>query len=92
MEEIKSRCGEDFVVALRYSPKSFIKDWRVGALPGEEFEEKGRDIPEGIEAAKLLVKYGYDCLDVDVGSYDAGGGAIPPCIRRRACTLNTPSW
>ena len=71
VEEIHAKCGRDFVVALRYSPKSFIKDWRVGALPGEEFEEKGRDLPEGIEAAKLLVSYGYDCLDVDVGSYDA---------------------
>lgn len=83
MEEIKSRCGEDFVVALRYSPKSFIKDWRVGALPGEEFEEKGRDIPEGIEAAKLLVKYGYDCLDVDVGSYDAWWWSHPPMYQKK---------
>ena len=56
---------------LRYSPKSFIKALREGALPGEEFEEKGRDLPEGVEAAKLLVSYGYDALDVDVGSYDA---------------------
>lgn len=44
VEEIKSRCGQDFPVALRFSVKSMIKDWRVGALPGEEFEEKGRDI------------------------------------------------
>ena len=83
VEEIKSRCGEDFVVALRYSPKSFIKDWRVGALPGEKFEEKGRDIPEGIEAAKLLVKYGYDCLDVDVGSYDAWWWSHPPMYQKK---------
>ena len=48
-----------------------IKDWREGALPGEEFEEKGRDIEEGLEAAKLLVSYGYDALDTDAGTYDA---------------------
>lgn len=71
VEEIKDRCGKDFPVTLRYSPKSFIKDFRDGALPGEEFEEKGRDLPEGIEAAKLLVSYGYDALDTDVGSYDS---------------------
>ena len=41
VEEIKSRCGKDFPVALRFSVKSMIKDWREGALPGEEFEEKG---------------------------------------------------
>lgn len=78
VEEIKKRCGEDFPVVLRYSPKSFIKDLRDGALPGEEFVEKGRDLPEGIEAAKLLVAYGYDSLDVDVGSYDSWYWSHPP--------------
>ena len=52
VEEIKSRCGEDFPVALRFSVKSMIKDWREGALPGEEFTEMGRDIEEGLQAAK----------------------------------------
>ena len=78
VEEIKSRCGEDFPVALRFSLKSMIKDWREGALPGEEFEEKGRDIEEGLEAAKLLVQYGYDALDTDVGTYDAWWWNHPP--------------
>ena len=78
VEEIKRRCGEDFPVTVRYSPKSFIKELRDGALPGEVFEEKGRDIPEGIEAARLLVSYGYDALDVDVGSYDAWWWSHPP--------------
>ena len=78
VEEIKSRCGDDFPVALRFSLKSMIKDWREGALPGEEFEEKGRDIEEGLEAAKLLVSYGYDALDVDVGTYDAWWWNHPP--------------
>lgn len=78
VEEIKRRCGKDFPVALRYSPKSMIKDWRDGALPGEEFEEKGRDLEEGVEAAKLLVQYGYDALDVDAGCYDAWWWNHPP--------------
>ncbi len=83
VQEIKKRCGNDFPVTLRYSPKSFIKDWRDGALPGEEFEEKGRDIPEGIEAAKLLVSYGYDALDVDVGSYDSWWWSHPPMYQEK---------
>jgi 2-enoate reductase len=37
VEEIKVRCGQDFLVTLRFSVKSMIKDWRIGALPGEEF-------------------------------------------------------
>lgn len=83
VEEIKSRCGQDFVVTLRFSPKSMIKDWRVGALPGETFTEIGRDLPEGIEAAKLLVQYGYDALDVDVGSYDAWWWSHPPMYQEK---------
>lgn len=83
VEEIKSRCGEDFPVTLRYSPKSFIKDLRDGALPGEEFIEKGRDLEEGIEAAKLLVSYGYDSLDTDVGSYDSWWWSHPPMYQEK---------
>jgi 2-enoate reductase len=83
VEEIKERCGKDFPVILRYSPKSFIKALRDGALPGEEFVEKGRDLPEGIEAAKLLVSYGYDALDVDVGSYDSWYWSHPPMYQKK---------
>ncbi len=83
VEEIKSRCGKDFPVILRFSVKSMIKDWRVGALPGEEFEEKGRDIEEGLEAAKLLVSYGYDALDTDVGTYDAWWWNHPPMYQEK---------
>ncbi len=83
VEEIKNRCGKDFPVALRYSPKSFIKDYRKGALPGEIFEEKGRDMEEGIEAAKLLVSYGYDALDTDVGSYDSWWWSHPPMYQKK---------
>ena len=83
VEEIKSACGDDFPVALRFSLKSMIKDWREGALPGEEFEERGRDIEEGLEAAKLLEKYGYDALDTDVGTYDAWWWNHPPMYQKK---------
>ncbi|MBQ6551930.1 MAG: FAD-dependent oxidoreductase [Lachnospiraceae bacterium] len=83
LDEIKSRCGKDFPVTLRFSVKSMIKDWRSGALPGEEFEEKGRDIEEGLEAAKLLAKYGYDALDTDVGTYDAWWWNHPPMYQEK---------
>lgn len=83
VEEIKERCGQDFPVTLRFSLKSMIKDWRVGALPGEEFEEMGRDIEEGLEAAKLLESYGYDALDTDVGTYDAWWWSHPPMYQEK---------
>ncbi|WP_440193209.1 oxidoreductase [Anaerocolumna jejuensis] len=83
VEVIKSRCGQDFPVTLRFSLKSMIKDWRAGALPGEEFEEKGRDIQEGLETAKLLEAYGYDALDTDVGTYDAWWWNHPPMYQEK---------
>ena len=83
VEEIKTCCGPDFPVALRYSPKSMMKDWRVGALPGETFKEVGRDLDEGVEAAKLLVEYGYDALDIDVGTYDAWWWNHPPMYQEK---------
>lgn len=83
VREIKKTCGQDFPVTLRYSPKSFIKDFREGALPGEEFEEKGRDLEEGKEAAKLLTQYGYDALDTDVGSYDSWWWSHPPMYQEK---------
>lgn len=83
LEEIKKTCGQDFPVTMRYSVKSFIKDWRVGGLPGEEFKEKGKDVEEGIEAAKLLAEYGYDALDVDVGCYDAWWWNHPPMYQEK---------
>lgn len=78
VQGIKQVCGADFPVSLRYSLKSFIKDYAQGALPGETFEEKGRDIDEGIQAAKLLEAAGYDCLNVDVGAYDSWYWNHPP--------------
>lgn len=75
---IKAACGNDFPVSLRYSLKSFVKEIRKGALPGEDFVEKGKDIDEGIEAAKILVSAGYDLLNVDVGTYDSWYWSHPP--------------
>jgi 2-enoate reductase len=87
VEAIKERCGDDYPVTLRYSPKSMIKDWRVGALPGEQFLEMGRDLPEGIEAGRLLVSYGYDALDIDVGSYDSWYWSHPPMYQEKGLYL-----
>jgi len=75
---IKDACGKDFPVSLRYSLKSFVKAIRKGALPGEDFVEQGKDITEGIKAAKILVEAGYDLLNVDAGTYDSWYWNHPP--------------
>ena len=54
VQEIKKTCGQDFPVVLRFSIKSYIKAIRQGAVPGEEFQELGRDIGEAREAIPIL--------------------------------------
>jgi len=75
---IKHACGQDFPVSLRFSLKSCMKGLRQGALPGEVYDEAGRDIDEGIQAAKFLVSAGYDALNVDAGTYDSWYWNHPP--------------
>ena len=87
VKEIKKATGKDFPVILRYSVKSCIKDWREGGLPDEEYQEKGRDIQEGLEAAKILQEAGYDAFDADAGTYDAWYWAHPPVYHRHGCYL-----
>lgn len=87
VETIHAVAGDDFPVQLRFSPKSMVKDWGIGAMPGEEFTEMGRDLDEGIEAAKLLVSYGYETLDIDVGTYDSWFWNHPPMYQEKGLYL-----
>jgi 2-enoate reductase len=87
VQAIKSRTGSQFPVVLRFSVKSYIKDWVKGGLPGEDFKELGRDTEEGLEAAKILEKAGYDAFDADAGSYDAWYWAHPPLYQEHGLYL-----
>ena len=87
VKEIKSRCGENFPVSLRYSVRSMTKDFQYGAMPGEEFEEIGRDMEESEKAVKFLQDAGYDMLNCDNGTYDAWYWAHPPQYMPLNCNL-----
>ena len=87
VQAIKSACGTDFPVSLRYSVVSKTKGFREGALPGEEFTEVGRDMAESEKAAKLLQDAGYDMLNCDNGTYDAWYWAHPPIYMPENCNL-----
>ena len=76
LEGIKQECGSDFPVSMRLGLKTFVKGFEQATLTGEE--ESGRTIEEGVEIAKLLESYGYDCLNVDTGIYDSFYYACPP--------------
>ncbi len=87
VKAIKRECGEDFPVSLRYSVVSKTKGFRSGALPGEEYEEVGRDMAESEQAVKLLEEAGYDMLNCDNGTYDAWYWAHPPIYMPENCNL-----
>lgn len=91
VEAIKEKCGKDFPVSVRYSVRSYVKGFNRGALPGEDFEEKGRDLEESLLVAKKLEEYGYDLLNCDNGSYDSWYWAHPPMYMPKACNLDDVS-
>lgn len=87
VKAIKEACGQDFPVSLRYSVVSKTKDFRSGALPGEDYTEVGRDMEESEKAAKYLQDAGYDMLNCDNGTYDAWYWAHPPIYMPENCNL-----
>ncbi len=87
VKAIKKECGKDFPVSLRYSVVSKTKGFRQGALPGEEYEEVGRDMEESEKAVKFLQDAGYDMLNCDNGTYDAWYWAHPPVYMPENCNL-----
>ena len=87
VKAIKKECGDDYPVMLRYSVTSKVIDFKVGAVPGEEFNEIGRDMQESEKAAKYLQDAGYDALNADNGTYDSWYWAHPPVYMPLNCNL-----
>ena len=87
VKAIKDKCGKDYPVSLRYSVKSYVKDFCKGAVPGEEFTEIGRDMEESKKAARYLQEAGYDMLNADNGTYDSWYWAHPPMYMPQNCNL-----
>lgn len=87
VQAIKQSCGKDFPVSLRYSVESKVKDFCVGAVPGEVYEEKGRCMAESEKAARYLQDAGYDMLNADNGTYDSWYWAHPPMYMPQNCNL-----
>ena len=88
VKAIKESCGEDFPVSLRYSVESKMKDFCYGAMPGEDYTEIGRAMPESEKAAKYLQDAGYDMLNADNGTYDSWYWAHPPMYMPQNCNLD----
>ena len=91
VQAIKAACGADFPVSLRYSVESKVKDFRSGAVPGEQYVEVGRNMAESEKAAKYLQDAGYDMLNADNGTYDSWYWAHPPMYMPQNCNLDDVS-
>ena len=87
VQAIKAACGQDYPVSLRYSVESKVKDFCVGAVPGETYTEIGRDMAESEKAAKYLQDAGYDMLNADNGTYDSWYWSHPPMYMPQNCNL-----
>ncbi len=88
VKAIKESCGNDFPVSLRYSVESKMKGFCEGAMPGEEYNEVGRNMTESERAAKYLQDAGYDMLNADNGTYDSWYWAHPPMYMPQNCNLD----
>ena len=87
VKAIKTACGNDYPVSVRYSVKSKLKGFCEGAMPGEDYVEVGRDMEESEKAAKYLQDAGYDMLNADNGTYDSWYWAHPPVYMPENCNL-----
>ena len=87
VKAIKSACGDDYPVSLRYSAVSKMKGFCEGAMPGEDYKEVGRDMEESEKAAKYLQDAGYDMLNADNGTYDSWYWCHPPMYMPQNCNL-----
>lgn len=85
LHAIKETAGDDFAVVYRYGLKHYMKGFHRGAVPGEEFEEFGRDVHEGLDMARILEREGFDALHVDAGSYDSWYWPHPPNYMKHGC-------
>lgn len=88
LNSIKRKAGRDFPVQYRFGIKHYMKGLNFGALPGEKYNEAGRDIEEGLEMAKMLEEAGFDALHVDAGCYDSWYWPHPPMYQAHGCMVD----
>ena len=85
LESIRNAVGDRLAVVYRFGLKHYLKDARRAALPGESYTEAGRDVPEGVEMAKMLESAGFDALHVDAGCYESHYWPHPPIYQKHGC-------
>lgn len=87
LQEIRHRIQDRLAVVYRFGVKHYLKAPNQGALPGEVFDEAGRDTAEGLEMARQLEQAGFDALHVDAGCYESHYWPHPPIYQQHGCML-----
>jgi len=91
IEGVRKVCGPNFPVTTRLGTKSHMKAERVGALPGEEYKEFGRDMEESLEIGKKLQAAGFDGIVFGTGTYDSVYWLYPPMYMPDGCYIEEAS-
>jgi len=72
--EIQKTCGKDFPVIVKFTP--------YHGTPG------GRELPEGLEMAKMFEAAGVHALHVDMGCYECWYNAITTVYQKEATQIH----
>ncbi|MBF9015117.1 MULTISPECIES: FAD-dependent oxidoreductase [unclassified Oceanispirochaeta] len=88
LQEIRKNSGDSLAVIYRFGLKHYLKSPDQGALPGEKYEEVGRDIEEGRQMAQKLEEAGFDALHVDAGCYESHYWPHPPIYQKHGCMVD----
>jgi 2-enoate reductase len=91
LNEIRQQVGHSMALVYRFGLKHYLKDFNNAALPGETFNEAGRDIKEGIEMAQQLEKAGFVALHIDAGCYESHYWSHPPNYQKHGCLTDMPA-
>ena len=70
VENVRNKCGDDFIVGFRYSI--------------DEFVEGGRSVEDSKAIARMLESAGVDLINATAGTYVSADAIIPPMYVRRA--------
>lgn len=84
VEEIKRRCGQDFPVMLRYSPKSFIKALREVRCPEKSLKKRAETCPRVWKRQSCSFPTAMMRSMSTSALTMPGGGVIRLCTRKRA--------
>ena len=88
LNDIRKKTGDRLAVIYRFGLKHYLKTPLKGALPEEDYTETGRDIPEGLEMARIFEKAGFDALHVDAGCYESHYWPHPPNYQKHGCMVD----